>query len=370
MRTLEKSRHVKALIKDLNSHLLKQKNEYNSFIHIQHQIISEIKLLEQQLSDLSMPEKSELEKEKRIEQLSHQFIELQKKIIEESLYTECLEHMADIRKQNLDAIADPARALRKRIIHANATNQILYKEADYHETVAKTIKFKLSKLQEVINNQRETMRDTLNQELAKYEERCKAIAFYKTSQQTWYKKKELETKTEEIKDLEYIEIEEENEKKILKELEKVQNHATHKEIKIAEALKNTNSHSLNDLNIQLIQLKETKESLINLQADLEQRIYKQRQEIIYLNDQYQRINFSKVEKEDDYHILYDLENNVAIKEKTQSNQELNHIKMKSVCSAALLGLQRLIQKIGTNDDTRSFKSVSDAIDFISRKIQI
>ena len=44
--------------------------------------------------------------------------------------------------------------------------------------------------------------------------------------------------------------------------------------------------------------------------------------------------------------------------------------MKSVCSAALLGLQRLIQKIGTNDDTRSFKSVSDAIDFISRKIQI
>ena len=184
MRTLEKSRHVKALIKDLNSHLLKQKNEYNSFIHIQHQIISEIKLLEQQLSDLSMPEKSELEKEKRIEQLSHQFIELQKKIIEESLYTECLEHMADIRKQNLDAIADPARALRKRIIHANATNQILYKEADYHETVAKTIKFKLSKLQEVINNQRETMRDTLNQELAKYEERCKAIAFYKTSQQT------------------------------------------------------------------------------------------------------------------------------------------------------------------------------------------
>ena len=134
--------------------------------------------------------------------------------------------------------------------------------------------------------------------------------------------------------------------------------------------KNTNSHSLNDLNIQLIQLKETKESLINLQADLEQRIYKQRQEIIYLNDQYQRINFSKVEKEDDYHILYDLENNVAIKEKTQSNQELNHIKMKSVCSAALLGLQRLIQKIGTNDDTRSFKSVSDAIDFISRKIQI
>ena len=278
--------------------------------------------------------------------------------------------MADIRKQNLDAIADPARILRKRIIHANATNQILDKESEYHITVARTIKFKLSKLQEMINNQRESMRDTLNQELAKYEERCKAIAFYRQSQQNWYMKKDLETKTEEIKNLEYIEVEIEQEKNVLKDLEKAQTHTAKKESKIAEALKNTNSHSLNDLNVQLIQLKETKESLLSLQADLEQRIFKQKQEIIYLNDQYQKINFSQVEKEEyGYHVLYSLEEEIPIKESLIANKETCHIKMKEICSAGLLGLQRLIQKVGAKEDTRSFKSIKDAIDFIIEKIQ-
>jgi hypothetical protein len=348
---------------------MKKKNEYNSFTHSTLQLLSDIKFLSQKLSDLSLPEKIDAEKEKRLNNLTTQLKDLQRKTMEESLYTECLEHMADIRKQNLDAVEDPTRLLRKKIIHAHATNQTLDRESEYHITVARTIKNRLAKLQEIINSQRESMRETLNQELAKYEQRCKAVAFYRQSQQTWYKKRELENKTSEIKDLETIEIELAKEKHLLKVLETVQHTTAGKEIKIAEALKNTNSHSLADLNVQLTQLKETKESLIALQTDLENRIVKQKSEIIQLNKEYQKVTLSQIEKEEyGYHMLYSLEAKLSNEESELSLKEMVHSNNKEVCSAGLLGLQRLIQKLGSADESRNFRSVKEAIDFLCEKI--
>lgn len=369
MRALEKSKHVKTLIKDLHAHVMKKKNEYNGYVHIKLQLKSDIKMLEQKLADLLAPEKTEQEREKRMEHLSNQLEDLQQKIMEESLYTECLEHMADIRKQNLDAVEDPTRNLRKKIIHAQITNQTLDREAEHHVTVARTVKIRLAKLQEMINTQRESMRETLNQELAKYEERCKAVAFYRQSQQTWYKRRELETKTAEIKELETIETELVKEKNLLKELEIAQMTAAGKELKIAEALKNTNSHSLSDLNLQLLQLKETKESLISLQNDLEQRILKQKQEINFLNNQYQKVTLSQIEKEEyGYHTLYALETKLSNQDAALYNHELTHGRLKEICSAGLLGLHRLIQKVGFMDEGRSFRSVKEAIEYLCERI--
>ena len=314
---------------------------------------------------MSVPEKIEIEKEKQLFQLSTSLTDLQKRINKESLYTDCLEHMADIRKQNLDAVEDPTRSLRKQIIHAQFTNSSLDREAEYHITVAKTIKFRLAKLQEKVNSQRETMRETLNQELAKYEERCKAVAFYKQSQQDWYKRKELENKNCKIKELENEENELKKELELRKELENAQIFAIGKELKIAEALKNTNSHSLNDLNYQLMQLKETKQSLINLQTDLEQRIIKQKEEIIFLNNQYQNVSLSQIEKEEyGYHTLYSLESKYTSQVSEMSLKEEDHYKSKEICSAGLLGLNRLLQKVGFSEEGKNFRSVKEAIDFV------
>ena len=369
MRTLEKSKHVKSLIKDLNSHVLKQKNDYNSWKHSTLQLKSDITGLQQRLADLSIPEKIEQEKEKRLEQLTTRLEDLHGRIVEESQYSECLEHMADIRKQNLDAVEDPTRMLRKKIIHAHMTNQTLDKEADHHVTVVRSIKFRLAKLQELINDQRESMRETLNQELAKYEEHCKAVAFYKQSQQTWYMRKELDSKTAEINELETVETEIRKEQNLMKALNAAHHATTDKETMIAQALKNTNSHSLSDLNIQLMQLKETKESLVSLQSDLEQRILKQRKEIVFLNNQYQKVTLSQVEKEEfGYHVLYSLEAKIAEHDSMLYSQEHNQLKMKEICSAGLLGLQRLIQKVGANHEPKNFKSVSDAIEYLTEKI--
>ena len=348
---------------------MKKKAEFNSCVHEKLQLIADISLLNQKLADLTAPEKIEVEKERKVEDLNSHFVSLQDRIIDESLYTECLEHMANIRKQNLDAVEDPTRNLRKKIIHVNVTNQTLDREAEYHVTVARNVKMRLAKLQETINTQRELMRETLNQELAKYEERCKAVAFYRQSQQTWYKKRELETKTAEIKDLETIENELIKEKDLLKELEVAQQTTAGKEIKIAEALKNTNSHSLSDLNLQLMQLKETRESLISLQADLEQRISKQKQEISSLNFAYHKMTVSQIEKEEfGYHALYLLETKLAAQESFLSNQEFNHIKMKDIVSSGLLGLHRLIQKVGISEESRNFRSVKEAIEYLSEAL--
>lgn len=360
---------MKSLINDLHAHVLKQKNEYNSCTHTTLQLKSDITLLNQRLADISIPEKIEQEKEKRVEQLASQLEDLYERIIEENMYSECLEHMADVRKQNLDAVEDPTRLLRKAIIHAHVTNQTLDKEAEHHVAVVRSIKFRLAKLQELINDQRESMRETLNQELAKYEEHCKAVAFYKQSQQAWYMRKELENKTAEIKDLESVETELLKEKDLLKELHYANIATMDKETKIAQALKNTNSHSLSDLNTQLIQLKETKESLISLQSDLEQRISKQKKEIIFLNNQYQKVSLSTVEKEEyGYHVLYGLEAKSAEQETALYEQECGHLRMKEVCAAGLLGLTRLVQKIGSTDEIRNFKSVGEAVDYLTEKI--
>ena len=357
------------MINDLHSHVLKQKNDYNTCKHSTLQLKSEITGLQQRLSDLSIPEKIEQEKERRLSHLTTRLADLQDRILEESQYSECLDHMADIRKENLDAVEDPTRLLRKKIIHAHLTNQTLDKEAEHHVTVVRSIKFRLAKLQELINDQRESMRETLNQELAKYEEHCKAVAFYKQSQQTWYMRKDLESKTAEIKDLEAVETELKKEQNLLKELNAVHHATTDKEIMIAQALKNTNSHSLSDLNIQLMQLKETKESLISLQIDLEQRIMKQKREIVFLNNQYQKVILSQVEKEEfGYHLLYSLEAKIAEHDALLYSQEINQLKMKEICSAGLLGLQRLIQKVGTNNETKNFKSVSEGIEYLTDKI--
>lgn len=337
-------------------------------VHSKHKLKSDIKLLKQKCLDLSLPEKSDSENEKKIESLLIQYNTLQQKIIQESLYNETLEHMADIRKQNRDSIVDPSRLLKSKLIHAEFTNQTLNKESEHQVTVAKTIKFKLAKLQERINNQREYMRDTLNTELGKYEERCKAVAFFKISQQNWHRKKELDSKTLEIKELENIETEVIKGQELSQQLDRIEHITSNKELMIAEALKNTNSHSLNDLDSQLSRLKETKQSLIALQKDLEIRIFKQKNEIVFLNEQYEKITLSRAEKEEyGYHVLYELEKKISNQEAFFYAQDFAHDRLKEACSAGLLGLQRIIQKVGS-EDRQNFRSVKEAISYVCENL--
>jgi DNA repair exonuclease SbcCD ATPase subunit len=367
VRVLEKSKNVKNLIKDLYSHITKKKKEFNSIAHAKAQLKSDIESLQQKLADLSVPEKATHEKEKKIESMVWQLEGLQQKIMEESFYGEVLIHMAEVRKQNLDAIEEPLRTLKIKMMHASSTAQTLDKETDYHMTVARTIKLKLSKLQETINSQRQSMRETLNQELHKYEERCKAIAFFRQSQETWYKKKIYINKNIEIKELEAIETEILKGKKLIEELELTQIQTMSKENKIAEALKNTSSHSLNDLNTQLIELKETKTNLISLRNDLENRINKQKEEITNLNDFYRKSNDFRNEEDFGHHKLYDIDAKLYRKQALISVQEFQHNKIKDLCSTALLGIQRLMKKAGL-EEYKNFRSIKEAIDCLCDKI--
>ena len=365
IKTIEKSKHVKVLINDLHDHVMKKKSEYNSIVHTKIVLQGDINLLRQKIEDVLAPEKVEQEREKRIESLEKQLENLQEKIMEEGLYSEVLKHMVDTRKKWLDDIEDPTRALRKKILHLHVTNQTLDREAEYHVTVARTIKARIDELKEKIESQKDFMQATSTRELAKYETRYKAIEFFKQSQIIWHKKKMLESKTFEINKLENQEQEINKEQNLLKELETAHLVTTEREQNITKALKDTNLHSLSDLNSQLIQLKDTKESLIALQSDLESRIQSQKKEINFLNKQYEKVSLSQIEKEEfGYHALYKLEKSVAAQELSLSHQESFHSKTKEICSAGLLGLYKLIDIVSNVEEARNFRTVKEFIDFI------
>ena len=365
IKMIEKSKHVKVLINELHDHVMKKKSEYNSIVHNKLALQADINLLRQKIEDILAPEKVEIEREKRIEMLEKQFDQLQQKIVEESLNSEVLKHMVDTRKKWLDDIEDPTRVLRKKILHLQVTNQTLDREAEYHVTVARTIKSRIDELKEKIDSQRDFMQATSSRELAKYETRYKAIEFFKQSQLIWNKKKELENKTVEIKKLASQEEEMNKEQQMLKELDEARHFTAEKEQNIAKALKDTNLHSISDLNSQLVQLKDTKESLISLQKDLEERIQSQKREIEFLNGQYEKVSLSQIEKEEyGYHALYSLESQLASHESNLSYQESYHSKTKEVCSAGLLGLYKLIDIVSNVEEARNFRSVKEFIDFL------
>jgi chromosome segregation ATPase len=344
---------------------MKKKSEYNSVIHMKVALQSDITLLNQKVSDLRAPHKAEQDREIRIKTLEKHLESLQNRIQDESLNSEVLRHMVDTRKKWLDDIEDPTRALRKKILHLHVTNQTLDREAEYHVTVARTIKAKIDELKEKIESQKDFMQATSTRELAKYETRYKAIEFFKQSQIIWHKRKMLENKTVEIKKLESQEEETKKEQNLMKEFEITQLVTAERELNITKALKETNLHSLSDLNSRLIQMRDTKESLIILQKDLEERILEQKKEIENLNKKYEKVSLSQIEKEEyGYHTLYKLEMDVASQESNLGHQESFHSKTKEICSAGLLGLYKLIDIVSNVEEARNFRTVKEFIDYI------
>ncbi|CAG9319445.1 unnamed protein product [Blepharisma stoltei] len=369
VRKLEKSKYVKEVIKDLYDHVLKKKKEYNSLKHEQSLLNAELNSLHQKYDDLTHIEKDNTDRVQYIEQLQEKYEKLQNKIDLESIFTDSLNHMANVRYLNLCAIKDPTRLLKSQIVHTLAQNRNLDRGSEYHLTSALATRGKLGKIQENINSQRTRMRELLNQELKKYEERSKAIAFYKQEQQLWYRQKEAEIKDQDINNLVKIDNEVRKGDKLRIEFLEASQVLAAKEGKISEALRITNSTSVSNLFSQLQKLRVTKESLESLRTDLEATLRRQQNEIERLNKEYDNLNLQKHQKDEyDYHTLYDLEVSLAKREHDLQTHSEDSEKIKADFSTGLLGLNRIIQKIGDNSDIREIRSIKDAIEYICDKI--
>eukprot|EP00358_Blepharisma_japonicum_P001892 CAMPEP_0202954630 /NCGR_PEP_ID=MMETSP1395-20130829/50984_1 /ASSEMBLY_ACC=CAM_ASM_000871 /TAXON_ID=5961 /ORGANISM="Blepharisma japonicum, Strain Stock R1072" /LENGTH=247 /DNA_ID=CAMNT_0049670309 /DNA_START=747 /DNA_END=1490 /DNA_ORIENTATION=- len=242
------------------------------------------------------------------------------------------------------------------------------------------------------------MRELLNQELKKYEERSKAIAFYKQEQQLWYRQKEAEIKDQDINNLVKIDNEVRKGDKLRLEFVEASQNLASREGEISEALRITNSTSVSNLFSQLQKLRVTKESLESLRADLEATLRRQQNEIERLNKEYdnlieslradleatlrrqqneiERLNkeydnlsLQKHQKDEyDYHTLYDLEVGLSKREHELQTHSEDLDKVKADFSTGLLGLNRIIQKLGENNDIREIRTIKDAIEYICDKI--
>ncbi|CAG9320854.1 unnamed protein product [Blepharisma stoltei] len=369
VRKLEKSKYVKEVIKDLYDHVLRKKKEYNSLKHDQSLLKAELDSLNQKYNDLTHVEKENTDRQQYLGNLQEKFDKLQNKIDLESIFTDSLNHMANVRYLNLCSIKDPTRLLKSQIVHTLAQNKILDRGSEYHMTSALATRGKLGKIQENINSQRTKMRELLNQELKKYEERSKAIAFYKQEQQLWYRQKEAEIKDQDINNLVKIDNEvRKGDKLRLEFVEASQNLAT-REGEISEALRITNSTSVSNLFSQLQKLRVTKESLESLRADLEATLRRQQNEIERLNKEYDNLSLQKHQKDEyDYHTLYDLEVGLSKREHELQTHSEDLDKVKADFSTGLLGLNRIIQKLGENNDIREIRTIKDAIEYICYKI--
>lgn len=356
------------MIKDLYNHVLNKKKEYNSLKHEEAILKSDVNSLVQRYTDLCYVEETNEEKVKYMEELKDKFDKLQNKIDLESLFTDSLNHMANTRYLNLCSIKDPTRLLRTQIMHTLAQNRILDRGSEYHCTSALIIRSKLSKIQENINTQRTRMREMLNQELKKYEERSKAIAFYRQEQQLWYRQKEVQIKDGDIENLLKIDDEVKRSDLLRQEFLQASQTLAGKEGEISEALRITNSTSVGNLFSQLQKLNVTKESLESLQADLKSTLRKQQREIERLNKEYDNLSMQKHQKDEyDYHTLYNLDISLNKREHALQNRSEKLEKIKEHFATGLLGLNRIIQKLD-NGDGRDIRTIKDAIDYICDKV--
>ena len=367
---IEKSKYVREIIMDLEENVLAKKKKYNNLNHKRKDLEKELHFKEQKYSDLCHIEKVEAEQKRRVESLKSRLEQLHESIESEAFYTEVLNHMLKIRQKNLDSIADPARALRSQILYTELKVNTLDRESEYQWSNTKQLKDELLRLQSELSLQRNEMREKINGELERFEDRSKAVEFYKESQKIWYVNREIEQKNSDIKDLQELDQTVGVQEQLEKKLESIQKAVQEIEVGVSYAVNSTKTQSLEDLATQFIKQKETRESLVSLRHDLESTLKRKEQEILALNENYDKLLIEPEKPHDlDNHALFDLENTLS---KQETNLELNLeslVKSRENLSAAILALNRLYQKTAEEfgEETQP-KSLNQVVEYLLHKI--
>ena len=199
---LEGTQVVKASIKGLNELVIDSKKKYNKLHNYKKHLEEDVIQLREKLGNLRNKVESHQSSLKILETLKKRSYALQKKIQEEKNYTENLKYMIGNRRSQILGSTKPISDMKKELKETDSKNAHLRIVTGCYERSVRTHQTELASLHEKLNSQREEMREQLNKELRVFQDKSKAAAFYKQSQQIWHLNRRTDHKEHRIRQLE------------------------------------------------------------------------------------------------------------------------------------------------------------------------
>lgn len=367
---LEASVAVKEAFNVLAAHLVSSKTEYNRLCSLTKGLLEQRNQLEQLWLSANKEEGSS--NMKRCEELGGKAKDIQEKIAREKLHSESLRHMLSSRRDFIVSLAKPVKRTQRELKDLKVKTESLLRASGENSHSCGLKQLELGKAQEILNSQRETMRELLNSELRACQDRSKAVTLYKQLQSQWYKQQAIVGKVKTIKELEKLQNSFVKQGELKTELAQVQLVLSERETYISSALQATNTNSLEDLGDRIAKLKETKESLKKAQTELELTLAGQSQETLQLNQDFDAVVVkNQLDNEYSYRNLYGLEEKFAEKEKQLRYKTESFNSASLLDSSILLGMNQLIHKISNEDPdprVKSIRNFRDAVEYLTQKI--
>ena len=366
---LEISDSVKSALNSLSEHLIKKKRHFNSLHTEKLRLTKEIQCLSQQLSDVEEKGKMYLDNCQKFKLLKDVSDEINNKISQEKKQSENLRYMVNSRKDLLQEMHNPMQQAQKELKETFYMTKHIERLTESYGKASLVQRSDLQKAQDEANSQREELREKFNKELRSFQDRSKAVAVYKQSQNQWINKRAAAKKEENIKVLEELEKRFKYQEKLKVELASIQNELCVREVDINKALHATSTSSLEELGDRIHKLKESKMGLVKSQSELEENLSKEADKTQKLSSKLDAILVNKqVKGNSEFKSSYDMEKRISDKEKEIGYLVSNMEGAKRNSSAVVLSLTRLIQKLTEQSPTDINESISMLKDKIKELI--
>lgn len=367
---LEGNSSVRDSMRTIYQNVLRKKKEFNGLRAVRGQLVAAKAKWKQILADTNSKKRSKTGSSSTMDSLLGKSEDAKTQLNEERIDAIQLRYMITTRKECLLSIANSVRELKGTLTEVNRKTATLQKLCDQNEIAVRFKKREFTELQAKVESQQKEMKVQFEKELKLYKDRKQAVAFYRKGKEEWYKRKSLHEKEREMNGLKPLEKKLLKEEEFRKEAKLLSKQLTDKDTYISHGLSVINMNSIEELACRLEKLKETRESIMNTQIELENKLSQQSVKTIELNDE---LNHAATQKQVKYteelKLVATLEAEYRVKNRLIQNKNILLETLQQKASFTMLALAQLTRRFSEDlIDHDNAESLSSALESFINKL--